>query len=49
MTAKQRAFLAEKKNKESILGENPYNERAKRDPFHRFRLKHKELGNEIRF
>jgi hypothetical protein len=49
MTAKDRGFYHEKKNKEAILGENPYNERAKRDPFSRIRLKHKELGHDIRF
>jgi hypothetical protein len=49
MQAKQRALEAERKNKEAILGENPYNSRTKRDPFIRTRLKHKELGNDIRF
>lgn len=46
---KQKALLAEQANKNAILGENQYNERAKRDPFTRLRLKHKELGQEIRF
>jgi hypothetical protein len=49
MTSKQRAQHAEMRNKQAILGENPYNERAKRDPFERTRLKHKELGHDIRF
>jgi hypothetical protein len=42
-------LLGEKANKEAILGENQYNERAKRDPFTRYRIKHKELGQEIRY
>lgn len=49
MTSKQRAMAAELRNKQAILGENPYNERAKRDPFSRLRLKHKEMGHDIRF
>lgn len=49
MTAKERALLAEKKNHEAILGENPFDERALRPPFTKNRLKHKELGHDIRF
>lgn len=49
MTAKERAFKAEADIKDAVLGGTPYNERMRRDPFTRYRLKDKELGQEIRF
>lgn len=49
MTSKQRALEKEAKNKQDILGENPYNDRARRDPFTRRRLKHKEFGHDMRY